>query len=93
MIDEFRKNEIKKKAEYDITTQMVNSSNNGLKQPRTFLKRHKQNKQLYQISLEHYQDEQDGYFMKHILAPYLSSVFHGLMSRTNKNYLTVNFVK
>jgi Ca2+-binding EF-hand superfamily protein len=46
-----------------------------------------------QVRIENYQSEQDGYFIKHILAPYLSSVYFGLIARSNKDYLSCRKTK
>ena len=42
---------------------------------------------LSQIKIENFQKEQDGYFITEILTPYLSSVYFGLIARSNKDYL------
>lgn len=48
---------------------------------------------INQIRIENYQPAQDGFFVKHILAPYLSSVYFGLIARSNKDYLSCRKTK
>lgn len=36
---------------------------------------------MREIYVEKYQEAQDAYFISHVLTPYLSSVYHGLISR------------
>jgi hypothetical protein len=38
--------------------------------------------------MENFMAEQDGFFIAKILTPYLSSVYFGLITRQNKDYLT-----
>lgn len=48
---------------------------------------------MHQIRLEKFNKEQDSYFIKHMLIPYLSQVYFGLIRRQNKDYLTVQRTK
>ena len=50
-------------------------------------------KKLHIVQVEKFNTEQDGYFIKHILTPYLSSVYYSLINRTNKDYLGIKRTK
>lgn len=45
------------------------------------------------IKIEKYMPEQDDYFVKNILVPYLSSVYFGLIARQSKDYLSCQKTK
>ena len=50
-------------------------------------------KKVHQIQIENFSKEQDSFFIKEILVPYLSSVYFGLIKRQNKDYLGITKMK
>ena len=48
---------------------------------------------MHQIQVENPNPEQDNYFVKCILTPYLSQVYFGLIERQHKDYLSVRRTK
>ena len=53
-----------------------------------FSLRFQEAKKVHQIQVENFNQEQDAFFVKHILVPYLSEVYNGLINRQNRDYLT-----
>ena len=50
-------------------------------------------KRYHQIKIENYNNEQDAFFIKKILIPYLSSVYFAMISKGNKDYLSITKTK
>ena len=50
-------------------------------------------KKLRLLKVENYMEEQDQYFVKNLLTPYLSAVYTGLVNRQNKDYLSISKAK
>jgi Ca2+-binding EF-hand superfamily protein len=48
---------------------------------------------MHQIQIENSSPDQDAFFVKEILVPYLSSVYFGLIKRQNRDYLGIQKTK
>jgi hypothetical protein len=50
-------------------------------------------KKIHQIQIENLSPEQDKFFVKELLVPYLSNVYFGLIKRQNRDYLGIKKTK
>ena len=50
-------------------------------------------KKHHLLKVENYMEEQDKYFVKSLLTPYLSTVYCELINRQNKDYLSMSKMK
>ena len=53
-------------------------------------------RKIYPISIENQIEDQDQYFIKHLLAPYLSQLYTGLVARNNnvkQEWLSLSVLK